>query len=49
MDYIEILITEENPGIVFILQTIAACDIQRDLKFLECPIKSIPLRPLCYV
>jgi hypothetical protein len=32
--HIEILITEENPSIVLILQAITACDIQCDLKFL---------------
>jgi hypothetical protein len=40
---IEILITEQNPGIVFILQTIPARDVQRDLKFLQRSIKPISL------
>jgi hypothetical protein len=29
--HIEILITEQDPGIVFILQTVPARDVQRDL------------------
>jgi hypothetical protein len=43
MDQIEILIIEHDPSVIFILHTIAAGDVQRDLKFLQCPIKSIPL------
>ena len=43
MHHIEILITEQDPSVIFILQTIAAHDVQRDLKFLQRPIKSIPL------
>ncbi len=43
MDQIEILIIEHDPSVIFILQTLAARDVQRDLKFLQRPIKSIPL------
>ena len=43
LHHIEILVTEQNPGIVLIFQTVAARDVQRDLKFLQRPIKSIPL------
>jgi len=43
MHRVEILITEKNPGIVFIiLQTIAARDVQRGPKFLQRSVKSIP-------
>ena len=49
MHHIEILITEQDPSVIFILQTIAACDVQRDLKFLQRPIKSIPLGTPCHV
>jgi hypothetical protein len=41
--HVEIMIAEQNPGIVFILKTVAARDVQRDLKLLERSIKSIPL------
>jgi hypothetical protein len=44
-----VLFTEQNPGVFFILQTIAAHDVQRDLKLLKCPIKSIPLGTPCHV
>ena len=43
MHHIEILITEQDPSVIFIIQTIAARDVQRDLKFLQRPIESIPL------
>lgn len=48
MDQIEVLITEQDPSI-FVLQAIAGHDVQRDLKFLQRPIKSIPLGTLSHV
>jgi hypothetical protein len=39
MHHIEILITEQNPGIIVILQAVAPRDVQGDLKFLPRPIK----------
>jgi hypothetical protein len=38
-----VLVTEQNPGIVFICQTVATRDVQRDLKFRQRAIKSISL------
>ena len=49
MDQIEILIIEHDPSVIFILQAIAGRDVQRDLKFLQRPIKSIPLGTLFHV
>ena len=49
LHHIEILITEKNPGVVFILQAVAACDVQRDLKVEQRPVKSIPFGTLAHV
>ena len=49
LHHIEILITEKNPGIVFIFQTVAARDVQRDLKVEQRPVKSIPLGTQAHV
>ena len=47
--HIQILLAEDDPGIILILQAVPTRDVQSHLKFLQRSIEPVPLRSSCHV